>query len=136
MHMENSLLDNISFVGHLYYYFDGWRNGKTGAISNVAGDFIYRFVEAKRNEKGNLVDVYEHKKDNPIVAVGIVAYWLSFRRNSNPFIQLEVEPSGKRSSLMRFLRAIQKKGINNSKNDTRILPTHGNGIGIMSSMGK
>lgn len=86
MHMENSLLDNISFVGHLYYYFDGWRNGKTGAISNVAGDFIYRFVEAKRNEKGNLVDVYEHKKDNPIVAVGIVAYWLSFRRNSNPFI--------------------------------------------------
>ncbi len=84
--MDNSVLDNISFVGHVYYYFDGWRNGRTGAISNVAGDFIYRFVEAKRNEKGNLVKVYEHNGDNPIVAVGIVAYWLSIRRNNNPFI--------------------------------------------------
>lgn len=84
--MENSVLDNISFLGHFYYYFDGWCNGKTGAIANVDGDFIYRFVEAKRDKKGNFVDVYEHKKDNPIVAVGIVAYWLFFRRNNNPLI--------------------------------------------------
>ena len=84
--MEKSVIDNISFVSGLNYYYDGWRNGKVGAITDVDSNCIYRFVEMIHDKNGNPIKLYESEKDCPIVIVGITAYWISWRNNSNPII--------------------------------------------------
>lgn len=75
MEMEESVLDKIS-ANNIRFYYEGWRNGKNGAICQQNG--IYRFIEMSRGKAGFLDDVKRNEDDNPIVAVGIVAYWLIF----------------------------------------------------------
>ena len=85
--MEQRVLDKISFIPNFYYYDDCWRNGKIGAITDVEGNGIYRFIEAIRDKNGNLVKVNESDKDCPIITVGITAYWIRSRNNFNPIIR-------------------------------------------------
>ena len=66
-------------------YYEGWRNGKHGSICQWDG--IYRFVEQVRGGSGELNDIKSDKDDNPIVAIGIVAYWLQFNSRINTVIK-------------------------------------------------
>jgi len=88
----DSLLDMISQAHHFYYYFrGGWANGKEGAISDFKGNGIYRFFPSKKDAKGNLMDEEVDHDDyvtNPIVATGIVGYWLHFRKNRDRLASL------------------------------------------------
>ena len=73
--MAESVIDKIS-ANNIRYYYEGWRNGKHGSICQKNG--IYRFVEMAYGKSGILYDVIRKEEDNPIVAKGIVAYWLQF----------------------------------------------------------
>ena len=65
-----------------------WRNGKKGSICQENG--IYRFVEM--TYINNVPDDVNRKfKDNPIVAIGIVSYWLIFKKNLLPIAKLFTE---------------------------------------------
>ncbi len=75
VNMEQTVLDKIS-ANNIRFYYEGWRNGKHGAICQRDG--IYRFIEQVRGKAGLLDDVKRNEEDNPIVAIGIVAYWLMF----------------------------------------------------------
>ena len=52
--MEHSVLDKIS-GNSIRFYYEGWRNGKKGAISLIGGGF--RFIEMTRGSHGNLDDL-------------------------------------------------------------------------------
>jgi len=82
--MEESVLGKIS-ASNLRAYYEGWRNGKHGSICQKEG--IYRFVEMARGKSGMLDDVKRSEEDNPIVAIGIVAYWLQFNSRMDPVIK-------------------------------------------------
>ena len=82
--MAESVIDKIS-PSNIRFYFEGWRNGKHGSICQQNG--IYRFVEQARGKSGMLDDVKKNKEDNPIVAIGIVAYWLQFNSRMDPVIK-------------------------------------------------
>lgn len=82
--MEKSVLNYIS-ANEIRCYYEGWRNGKHGAICQWDG--IYRFVEQERGKSGILDDVKKNKDDNPIVAIGIVAYWLQFNSRMDTVIK-------------------------------------------------
>lgn len=84
VNMEESVIDKIS-ANNIRYYYEGWRNGKHGAICQWDG--IYRFVEQARGKSGVLDDVKRNKDDNPIVAIGIVAYWLQFNSRMDTVIK-------------------------------------------------
>lgn len=81
-----SLLDNIPQPSHLYTYLARWANGKEGSITDSNGQGIYRFFPMKRDDNGNRIDEPIDFKDyetNPIVAIGIIGYWLHYRKNKN-----------------------------------------------------
>lgn len=82
--MEESVIDKIS-ANNIRYYYEGWRNGKHGSICQKNG--IYRFVEMVRGKSGLLNDVNRNEEDNPIVAIGIVAYWLQFNSRMDTVIK-------------------------------------------------
>ena len=82
--MEESVLNYISPT-EMRYYYEGWRNGKHGSICQRNG--IYRFVEQAHGKSGILDDVKRNKDDNPIVANGIVAYWLQFNSRMDTVIK-------------------------------------------------
>ncbi len=82
--MENSVLNHIT-TNNICFYYEGWRNGKKGGF--VQKDGIYRFHEKVRNKSGNFDDVYEKEEENPIVAIGIVAYWLIFNSRADDVIK-------------------------------------------------
>lgn len=84
INMEESVLNYISATDMRFYY-EGWRNGKHGAICQRNG--IYRFVEQARGKSGILDDVKRNEDDNPIVAIGIVAYWLQFNSRMDTVIK-------------------------------------------------
>ncbi|MCR5780196.1 MAG: hypothetical protein K6G70_06600 [Bacteroidaceae bacterium] len=84
VNMEESVLNRIS-ASDMRYYYEGWRNGKHGAICQR--NSIYRFVEQARGESGMLDDVKKDEKDNPIVAIGIVAFWLQFNSRKDTIIK-------------------------------------------------
>lgn len=77
--MEDSALDEITQAIHIYY--DGWRNGKIGAICDEKGNGIIRFFEVHRGKNGTLQLNHENIEDNPTVCVGIAAYWLVHRKS-------------------------------------------------------
>ncbi len=77
-----SALDHISYIGGAFFYHE-WRNNKIGAITDVEGNGIYRFIEATRDKNGNLIQVNDNYDKNPIVIVGILGYWLRYRNNKN-----------------------------------------------------
>lgn len=82
--MEQSVLDKIT-TNNFCFYYEGWRNGKKGGFVQKQG--IYRFHEQARNKGGILDDVYDKEEDNPIVAIGIVAYWLIFNSRKDNVIK-------------------------------------------------
>lgn len=82
--MEESVIGKIS-ASNIRYYYEGWRNGKHGSICQTNG--IYRFVEMARGKSGMLDDVNRNEEDNPIVAKGIVAYWLQFNSRMDTVIK-------------------------------------------------
>lgn len=82
--MEESVIGKIS-ASNLRVYYEGWRNGKHGSICQQNG--IYRFVEMARGKSGILDDVNRKEEDNPIVAKGIVAYWLQFNSRMDTVIK-------------------------------------------------
>jgi hypothetical protein len=84
-----SLLDHIVQAVHLDAPIEGWANGAMGTITDHQGNLEYRFFEAIKNEKGHLELIKKEDKDAPLVAVGIVAYWLHCRKSQNPFMRLE-----------------------------------------------
>lgn len=73
--IEESVLNKIP-ANNWCFYYEGWRNGKKGGFVQEHG--VYRFREMIRNKCGILESVHDKESDNPIVAVGIVAYWLMF----------------------------------------------------------
>ena len=73
---EESVLDKISASDKRLYY-EGWRNGWHGSICRRGN--IYRFIEMTRGEAGVPTEVKMNEDDNPIVAIGIVAYWLMLK---------------------------------------------------------
>lgn len=75
VNMEQTVLDKIS-ANNIRFYYEGWRNGKHGSICQRDG--VYRFIEQARGKAGLLDDIKRNEDDNPIAAVGIVAYWLMF----------------------------------------------------------
>ena len=87
--MENkglTLLDNIPQTSHTYLYLERWANGKEGSITDSNGHGVYRFFPMKRDANGNRIDEqtnFDDYETNPIVATGIIGYWLHYRRNKN-----------------------------------------------------
>lgn len=76
-----SYFDSIpSYKIHNYII---WRNNKDGAIIDDNNDGIYRFLEAKRSDTGDIKHYDYDINKIPIVAVGIVAFWLKHRNSSN-----------------------------------------------------
>ena len=84
VNMEESVIDKIS-ANNIRYYYEGWRNGKHGSICQNQG--IYRFIEQARGKSGMLDDVKRNEEDNPIVAIGIVSYWLQFNSRMDTVIK-------------------------------------------------
>ena len=82
--MEQTVLDKIS-ANNIDYYYEGWRCGKAGAITQEKG--IYRFIEMTRGSSGMLHRVHDRTQDNPVVAIGIVAYWLIFKQGKDIVLQ-------------------------------------------------
>lgn len=81
--MEQSVLDTIPKAAQTNYISDGWANNEIGCISDCNGDCIYRFIRAYRDENGNMRLETPNDNDAPVVAVGIVSYWLHYRQNNN-----------------------------------------------------
>ena len=81
------LLDKIPQESHFYYYFRGrWANGKEGSITDSNGHGIYRFFPLTKDADGNRIDAeinFDDYVTNPVVAIGIVGYWLHYRKNND-----------------------------------------------------
>lgn len=78
--MTNSLLDKISRSAK-----DGvitkWQNGQVGEIVDLQGNCVYRFIDYETDSNGNVWKKHlteESELSCPIVASGIIAYWLSY----------------------------------------------------------
>lgn len=69
-----SLLDKIVQGKHMDNLVNSWANGKKGSIADHNGKCRFRFHEFNKKDDG----------DCPTVAVGLVAYWLHYRNNTNP----------------------------------------------------
>ena len=54
-----------------------------GCIADYRGKCVYRFYEAFYDKKGNKLLSNSNVANAPIVAVGLVAYWLHYRSNPN-----------------------------------------------------
>ncbi len=81
------LLDMIPQESHFYYYFRGcWANGKEGSISDSNGHCVYRFYPLMKDSNGNRIESeidFDDYVTNPVVATGIIGYWLHFRKNND-----------------------------------------------------
>ncbi|MBO4662553.1 MAG: hypothetical protein J5630_07625 [Bacteroidaceae bacterium] len=83
-----SLLDQIVQVGGsrgmVFNNYAIWANGKEGSISDHKNNNIFRFFLGERRGNGHDI-VYTSYEDSPIVAKGIIAYWLHHRKNNDPY---------------------------------------------------
>lgn len=86
--MEQSVLDKIPRTAQTNYFYNGWANGAIGSIADHSGKCIYRFHKAYYDVNGHLAVESENDDDAPVVAIGIVAYWLHYRQNDNRFANL------------------------------------------------
>ena len=82
--MEQSVL-NIIPANDICYIYDEWRNGKLGGF--VQKDGIYRFREMIRDKNGNPVQMHDKDEENPIVVIGIAAYWLMFNSKKETILK-------------------------------------------------
>ena len=83
MEKYGSLLDYVVQATHTDYVYDSWANGAMGTITDHSGKCIYRFYEAFYDENGKVRMPNKKDEDAPVVAVGLVAYWLHYRKNPN-----------------------------------------------------
>ncbi len=89
------LLDKIPQSSHTNYNYDFWANGKAGFISDDQGTCVYRFHETDRDDNGHTYELNKDENDCPVVAVGIVAYWLKHRKSGDRLSSLFVKPAPK-----------------------------------------
>ena len=80
--MTDSLLDKISRSAK-----DGvitkWQNGQVGEIVDLQGNGVYLFIDYETDANGNVWKKHlteESELSCPIVASGIIAYWLRFHK--------------------------------------------------------
>ena len=76
---EETYIDNIYVPGY-GNVFTKWANGKNGAISDIDSNCILRFLEINSKETHYKYKEQERKEKSPILASGIVAWWLLYRR--------------------------------------------------------
>lgn len=86
--MGKSVLDEIALGVGTSHLSDYWSNGKVGSVSDFKGDYVFRFREAKAYDNGNYHWLSNDIEQYPIVAVGIVAFWLKHRTCNNRLSQL------------------------------------------------
>lgn len=72
-------IDNI-YVPGINNCFIKWENGKNGAISDIDSNCILRFLETNSEQTHYKYNEQERKEKSEIVASGIVAWWLFYRR--------------------------------------------------------
>ena len=83
---KESYFDNIPPVN--IYNYAIWRNGQDGAIVDNNNDGVYRFVESRRNGVGEPIHYDFDINEIPTVAVGILAFWLKYRKNGNRLLEV------------------------------------------------
>ena len=111
--MENSVLKQISTV--IPIYFEGWRNGKVGAIIDEENKALFRFIETYR-EGGKERVKYENIEDNPIVCVGIFAYWLKHCKHTSQLARLSLEQEHVSLFVKEMFDTYTKKRLEDFKN--------------------
>lgn len=117
--MEPSVLNRIS-ANNINYYYEGWRNGKKGSISQENG--IYRFIEQARGKSGMLDRVHHKTEDNPVVAVGIVAYWLIFKQGKDIVLQKLTQYTTIPESMLELFERYTQERYNQFKKANRDNP--------------
>lgn len=79
--MTESLLDKIAHSSHCSCITDKWMNGEVGEIVDIIGDGSYRFVDYVI--EGDVIRKRYFSKEEelncPVIATGIVSYWLHNR---------------------------------------------------------
>ncbi len=75
--MTDTLLDKISKHPNNTYITDAWFTGQTGEIVDLKGDCIFRFVDYDTEGELRIKHTTEESQLScPIVACGLVGYWL------------------------------------------------------------
>lgn len=77
--IEYNPLDQISQKEKII--FEGWSNGKKGAICDEKGKGIFRFFETYRDKNGRWECCHTDIEDNPIVCAGITGWWINRRKS-------------------------------------------------------
>ena len=75
--MTDTLLNKISTSSTSTIITDAWLTGQTGAIVDIKGDYVFRFIDFIDNgELRHKHTTDESKLACPIVATGLVGFWL------------------------------------------------------------
>lgn len=75
--MADTLLDKISKSSNNTIITDAWLTGQTGEIVDIKGDYVFRFIDFINNgELRHKHTTEESKLTCPIVATGLVGFWL------------------------------------------------------------
>lgn len=77
-----SLLDYISISNTNTHITNRWANGSTGAIQDIENNCIFRFIDylPVGDSCRDLHPTDEDKLTCPILACGIIAYWIKYRK--------------------------------------------------------
>ena len=83
--MADSLLHKISVNKNFLQVTDQWSNDALGAIVDIRGNHEYRFIDyiVSENTIRNKYRTDDEKLQCPIVACGIVGYWLKYKDSQN-----------------------------------------------------
>ena len=75
--MTDTLLNKISKSSNNTITTDAWLTGQTGEIVDIKGDYVFRFIDFIDNgELRHKHTTEESKLTCPIVATGLVGFWL------------------------------------------------------------
>lgn len=76
--MTDTLLDKISKSSNSTIITDTWLTGQTGEIVDIKGDYVFRFIDfiIDNGELRHKHTTEESKLTCPIVATGLVGFWL------------------------------------------------------------
>lgn len=75
--MTDTLLNKISKSSNNTIITDAWKTGQTGEIVDIKGDYVFRFIDFIDNgELRHKHTTEESKLTCPIVATGLVGFWL------------------------------------------------------------
>lgn len=91
MEVSQSLLDYIVQPKNTSHVCEKWANGAKGIIADYKGLCRYRFYRSFYNEDGKMIGHEMVMTNAPIVAEGLVAYWLHYRKNNNPCTKIPDE---------------------------------------------